>query len=239
MTYRTDKDLEFMKHCKSEDLEILVAILTKDNDGKKRLTEELTMNDRYIKHNPDHCQYWDVISGELQCFGANTFLTILRGGKGILYKNMLTEVCDKMKVNYNSDSSVEIIEMNLLMKILIDSMENMTPEQLQEIVKDLNLETTNLSKQAVIAALQASVRFGGFAAYQVAVIVANAVAKAIVGRGLSLAANAGLTRVMGVVAGPIGWIITGVWAALDIAGPAFRVTIPCIVQVAFLRTKMG
>lgn len=175
MTYRTDKDLEFMKHCKSEDLEILVAILTKDNDGKKRLTEELTMNDRYIKYNPDHCQYWDVISGELQCFGANTFLTILRGGKGILYQNMLTEVCDKMKVDYNSDSSVEIIEMNLLIKILIDSMENMTPEQLQEIVKNLNLETTNLSKQAVVAALQASVRFSGFAAYQVAVIVANAI----------------------------------------------------------------
>jgi len=238
MAYRKDNDLEFLQSCTSKDLEILVDILTKDKEGAERFTEELTMNEKFRKHSPDHRQYWDLISAEIQCFGANTFVTMLRGGEGVLYKEVLTDACDKMNVNYNSDAAVDVIEMNLLMKILTDSMENMSPEDLQAIVKDLDLKTTDFSKQAVIAALQAGVRFSGFAAYQIALIVANAVAKAVVGRGLAFAANTGLTRMIGVFAGPIGWALTALWTALDIAGPAYRITMPCVVQVAFLRAKL-
>lgn len=238
MAYRSDQDLEFLKDCTSEDLDILVTILTKDKDGSERLTEELTTSGKFKQYSPDHKQYWDLIAAEIQCFGGNSFATMLRGGEGVLYKEVLTDACDKLKVNYNAKASVETIEMNLLLKILTDSMENMSPEDLQEIVRDLDLKTTDFTKQAVIAALQAGVRFGGFAAYKVALIVANAVAKAVVGRGLSLALNAGLTRLMGVVSGPIGWVITAIWTALDIAGPAYRITLPCVVQVAFLRAKL-
>ena len=160
-------------------------------------------------------------------------------GEGVLYREFLTDACNKMKVNYNSSASVEVIEMNLLMKILTDSIEKMNTEDLRKIVEDLNLKTTDLSQQAVIAALQAGVRFSGFFAYQMALIVANQVAKALIGRGLSLAANAGLTRTISVFAGPIGWVLTGLWTLIDIAGPAYRVTIPCVIQVAFLRAKMN
>ncbi len=57
-------------------------------------------------------------------------------------------------------------------------------------------------------------------------IIANAILKAILGRGLTIAGNAALTRTMAVLTGPIGWVITGLWTAIDIAGPAYRVTIP-------------
>jgi uncharacterized protein YaaW (UPF0174 family) len=238
MAYRNDKDLQFMNNCTSEDLGILVAILTADKDGDVRLTEELTTNDRYKEFSPDHHKYWDLIAAELQCFGANSFMTMFRGGEGVLYKEVLTDACDKMKVNYNSNASVEAIEMNLLMKVLTDSMENMTPDQLRDISEELNLKTTDFSKQAVIAALQTGVRFSGFAAYQVALIIANSVAKAVVGRGLTFAANAGLTRSLSILAGPVGWALTALWTIFDISGPAFRVTLPCVIQVAFLRQKM-
>ena len=88
-----------------------------------------------------------------------------------------------------------------------------------------------------IMAIQAAIRLGGFAAYQLALIVANAVARQVLGHGLRLAANAGLARVMGVLAGPIGLAITILWTILDIAGPAYRVTIPCVLQVAYMRQK--
>ena len=236
--YRDDKDLEFLKNCTSSDLDVLVEILTKDKDGSVRFTENLTTNDRYKSHNPDHHCYWDLIADELQRFGANTFMTMFRGGEGVLYKEVLIDACDKMKVNYNKSASIEVIEMNLLMKILTDSMENMTADQLKEIAEDLDLNTTDFSSQAVIAAIQAGVRFSGFAAYQVALIVANAVAKAVIGRGLTFATNTVLTRTIGIFAGPIGWAITALWTVVDIAGPAFRITMPCVIQIAFLRAKI-
>ncbi|OOQ19452.1 ubiquinol-cytochrome C chaperone, partial [Helicobacter pylori] len=38
--------------------------------------------------------------------------------------------------------------------------------------------------------------------------------------------------------GPVGWIITGVWTAIDIAGPAYRVTVPACILVTTLRKKL-
>lgn len=235
--YRYDPDLEFLRNCSNDDLDVLVTYLTKDKDGSARLTEELTGNDTYKRYSPNHKMYWDLISAEVQCFGGNTFATLFRGGKGILYKEVLTDVCDKLKVNYNKSSSTETIEMNLLMKILTDSIENMSQEEIKNIIENLNLKTTNYSKEALIAALQAAIKMGGFLSYQIAVIVANAIAKLLLGRGLTFAGNVVLTRTISIFAGPIGWIITGIWTLIDIGGPAYRITIPSVIHIAYMRLK--
>ena len=94
-----------------------------------------------------------------------------------------------------------------------------------------------LSPSNVAIALQVAIRNSGFVAYQIAVIVANAVAKMLLGRGLALATNAMLTRAVSIFAGPIGWILTGLWTFADLAGPAYRVTIPSVIYVAYMRLK--
>jgi len=123
MAYREDSDLAFLGELESKDLDDLVYCLTHDKDGSVRLTEELTMSELYKRYYPDHHKYWELIAAELQCFGANSFATMLRGGKGVLYKEILTDVCDKLKVNYNKNADVEVIEQNMLMKILEDAIE--------------------------------------------------------------------------------------------------------------------
>ena len=196
------------------------------------------MNELYKQHHPDHEKYWELIAAEIQCFGANTFATILRGGKGVEYKEVLMDVCDKMKVNYNKDSSVEKIEGNLLMKILTDALEKMSPEELKELAEATGVKNTSgITAETMVGVFQAVFRAGGFKSYQLTLIVVNAVLKALIGRGLSLAGNAALTRTMAILTGPIGWVITGLWTAIDIAGAAYRVTIPAVIQVAALRQK--
>lgn len=146
MAYREDKDLKFLVNADDDDLKILVDYLIHDKDGDLRLTEELINNPNY-KENPDHpSAYWKDIAAELQCYGANTFATILRGGEGVLYREILCDVCDKMKVNYNSKSSVDLIEMNLLQKILIDSVEKMDNEQMKALVRSLDINLNHLTK---------------------------------------------------------------------------------------------
>ncbi|MFK0485426.1 hypothetical protein ACISOQ_07765 [Campylobacter jejuni] len=71
--------------------------------------------------------------------------------------------------------------------------------------------------------LQSLIKIGGFKSYQIAVIVANQVMKVLLGRGLSLAANATLTRALSLFSGPVGWTIMTTWTALDLASPAYRV----------------
>ena len=237
MAYRKDPDLEFLGNVPSADLDALVRILTEGEDGDERLTEELTAHGRYKESSPDHHAYWDLIAAEIQCFGANTLATLFRGGEGVLYREVLTDVCDKMKVNYNSGSSVETIELHLLMKVLTDSMKEMSAEELEAVCADLELSPMRYTPEAVTIALQTAIRLGGFAPYRIAPIVANAVVRAVIGRGLSLAANAALARLMAAFAGPIGWTLSAAWLLVDIAGPAYRVTVPSVIMVAYLRAK--
>ena len=239
MAYRYDPDLEFLSKCTDEDLNDLVYCLTYDKDGSKRLTEELTLSDAYKKHHPYHSLYWEEIAAEIQCFGGNTFANMFRGGKGVLYKEVLCDVCDKMKVNYNKNSPVERIENGLISKVLEDSLEKMSPDEIRRLATELGIKNTqNITKQVLLGSFQTIFRAGGFKSYQLTVIVVNAVLKALIGRGLSFAGNAAATRVFAVLSGPIGWVITGLWTAFDIAGAAYRVTIPAVIQVAALRQKI-
>ena len=124
------------------------------------------------------------------------------------------------------------------MKILEDSIDKLSPDELQILARDLGMKNfSGITPQALTGIFQTVFQLGGFKSYQYTLIIANYIMKAILGRGLSLAGNAVLTRTMSVLAGPIGWAITGLWTAFDIAGPAYRVTIPAVIQVAVLRQK--
>ena len=230
--------MEFLKKIKSDDIENIVDCLTHDKNGKVRFTENLTTSDAYKTYNTDHNQYWGLIAAEIQRYGANSFATMLRGGKGVEYKEVLMDVCDKMKVNYNSDSSVEKIENNLLMKILTDEIENMSPEELKELAQSTGVTNIiNITPEVMLAVFQAVFHAGGYKSYHLTLIIVNAFMNTLLGRSLSLSGNLALTRTLAVLTGPIGWSITGLWTTIDVAGPAYRVTIPAVIQVAVLRQK--
>jgi len=148
------------------------------------------------------------------------------------------DVCDKLKVHYNKSDTTIDIENNLIMKIIKDSLENISEEERIQLAKELGLKnSTNLTNEILLASFQAIFKLGGFQSYQLTVIVANAVLQALIGRGLSIAANATLTKTMAILTGPIGWTITALWTAITIAGPAYRVTIPAVIEIAALRKK--
>ena len=232
-----DDDLKFLAKCHNDDLKVLTDYLTTDKDGKERITEGLTSTEAYKICYPDKLNdIWDDVAHELQLFGGNTLLNIFRG-HGVPYREILIDVCKKMKVNFNKDAKIELIEDSLLRKCLEDSIENMSAEDLQQLVLSMNIKTANYSKEAMVAALQVAIRMGGFTSYKIAVVVANAVCKALLGRGLTVVANAALTRYMAIFAGPIGWLLLSIWTAIDIAGPAYRVTIPCCIQIAYMRRR--
>lgn len=178
-----------------------------------------------------------MIAAEIQCFGANTFVTVLRGGKGIFYREVLMDICDKLKVNYSKDAKTAFIEDNLLLKILRDALEKMSTEDLKALAKELNINDLNCSTEILLGAFQTIFSAGGFKSYQLTLIIANAISRALFGKGLTFAANASLAKTMSILTGPVGWAITGAWTLIDIAGPAFRVTLPAVIQIAVLRKK--
>ena len=231
----SDPDLKFLGDCSKEDLDPLVEYVLKAK------TEGLSKREVYKNHPGNHRRYVAHLIEEIRLFGGNTIANTVRG-EGVAYKEIATDVASKLKAKHSETASVEEIEWAILGKFLEQSLEKMTDEErakIQEELESLGLKGMNLGAGGAAAAIaaQIAVRGTGFAAYQLSVIVANGVAKAVLHRGLKLAANAGLTRLVSVLAGPVGWAVTALWTAVDIAGPAYRVTIPCVVHVSMLRLK--
>ena len=234
MSYTYDADLEFLGECTDEELRNLAEVLIYDKDGETRFTESITNSDDYKRYGTKYSKYWKVIAGELQEFGGNSFANLFRGN-GVKYDEVLSDVLDKIKVSYNKSSHIINKEDALIEKIFSDMLEDMPEEKKMELVKDMDLKVTGFGNQAIMAAVQAGIRAGGFLSYQITVIVANYIARLLLGRGLTLATNTALTKGLSLFIGPIGWVVTGVWTAFDITGPAMRVTLPACVIVAFLR----
>lgn len=240
--YRPDDDLDFLQHCHQDDLDILIDILIKKGEQKEgaRVSQELSFCERYKTHYPNHSMYWDLIAAELQLYGGNTIANTFRG-TGVLYKEILLDVCKNLKVNFNKDRSTRIIEKHLLDKLIADTVENMNAEQLKEFAKEFNLsvsDVTNITKDAVLLALQTAIKLNGFLFYRLITQMANEVVKFLLKRGLSFGANQALTKGLSVFAGPIGLAITGIWTLYDISSPAYRVTRPAVIFVAYMRWKM-
>ena len=216
--------LEILNEMTNEELEVIVRLII-DEGGP---TEELTDYDSYQKYRPNHHKYVNLIESEIIKFGSNTFFF------NNSYKEIVCDVCDKLDVPYNEGRPLEHIEHNLLEKVLEKTWEEMSSSERQEVLKTVNKGSRTIA-QATPAALVGLFRAGGFASYQLAVIIANGVAKAVVGRGLSLAANAALTRALSIFAGPIGIALTTLWTVFSFAGPAYRVVIPVTVYIASIR----
>ncbi len=180
MAYRYDSDLEFLKRLSSSDLKDLFDALVYDEDGTLIMNEELTSSTEYKKYGNNYAKYPTRIAEELQCYGDNTFINFFRN-EGVLYKEILCDVCDHLKVSYNEKSSTSLIEQNMLSKLLKDSLERMSKEDLEKLRHELGM--TNIdkmigeNKQILIASVLTLFKAGGSHSYALAIAVADVMVK--------------------------------------------------------------
>lgn len=217
----------------NDDLETLVEYL------QTKISETLTSSDAYKEHYPEHVMYADLIAKEIREMGGNSFANLFRGFQGPSYYEIVCDVADKLKVPYNKNKEVANIEDSILEKILTTALDSMSDDEKRKLLAEMGAKGTAGIGGLSTATFLTIFRAGGFYSYQLTLIIANQIARLILGRGLMLATNATLVRTVSVITGPIGWAITGLWTAVDLAGPAYKVTIPCVIHIAMLRKKLN
>lgn len=239
-----------------EDLDVLVDYITDKGEGRITLEDAIckrlvACKDTRSYSEPDR----SLISYEIQRFGGNTVTNLYREarnsisggslldkvlpdiGDTVSYQEIVRDVASHLNVSTNKASAVPTMEDGILRKILSDSFEKMSTEERKALLTELNVTDLSMLKPATTAVALGIAKLGGFATYKIALVVANAVAKSILGKGLTLAGNRLLVRSMSVLLGPVGWILSGLWTLADMASPAYRVTVPCVIQVAYMRQK--
>lgn len=213
---------EILLHSSDEDLQVLVEY----QKNEKRFR---SITDKYAKVS--------ALIDEIRNNGGNTFKNLIRN-HGVEYDVIVRDVANQLKVKHEKDAQTDDIELEIIKKFISEEFEKMSLEQKQEILENLGAENIDavIAAPAMLAGLLAA-RLGGFAVYKLTAIVANAIARAILGRGMGFAAGAALMHGIRVALGPVGWALNAAWFAVDLAGPAFSKTIPSVVQVALMRQK--
>jgi uncharacterized protein YaaW (UPF0174 family) len=229
-----DELVAVLRQASNEMLEPLVEYICKKGRPTSRLEQTL----KYRKYTPNHRMYADEIAAEIQRYGANDIASFIRGGKGVRYSEIVKDVAKRCGVK-SWPRKTEKLEKEIVQKILCDAYEKMPPEQQVDILRSLRIRNaTGASGPLSLVAFHAAVNAAGFSAYQFTVIVANGMAQAILGHGLGFATNWILVKSVFLLSGPPGLALAGVLTANMVAGPAYRVTIPCVVQVTLIREQL-
>lgn len=222
-----------------EDLAVLIDHITDRGEGRISLSSETckTLIQAKSAGRLDEMTR-ALIAEELQRFGGNSLLNLMRAGAGAPYKEILCDVAKHVKADFKPRNDAEQIEIAILEALLAQSFAKMSDLEKANLFAEFgSTYKPSGAGPALMAALQAAVKASGFGAYKLSAVVANSVARAILGRGLTFGATAGLMRSVSVFAGPIGWAITAIWTVFDLGSPAYRVTVPCVIQIAYMRQK--
>lgn len=236
---RTDYDLQFLQNCENEDLRALCDILMYDNDGELRISESLSNSDCYLACYPDNMRdMWKDLASELRCYGGNSLLNYLRHGQGPSYESIVYDVCKRMEVeDIDKHDTAEEMEQKLLIALSVKAIGEMTEEQARAIMEESGVVGYDYTKAGLLAALLTLRLVNKRVFIYVLESIVNMLSKILLGRGITMMGLGALSRVFGIVFGPVSWIILSGWTAWDIMGPAYRVTIPAVLQVAYMRIK--
>jgi uncharacterized protein YaaW (UPF0174 family) len=196
----------------------------------------------------DELDFQDVsseIAEEICLVGGNSIANFARGGLGVPYCEIVKDVAEHLKVQSvnqaNSLTATEENEQAIIENLFSDILAKLTDEERQELYHELEIDEEGKAKfgGAALGLAQLAFKLGGFASYKIFLLVANSLAKSLLGRGLAFATNTALTRSLAVFVSPVGWIASGLWVGLDLASPAYRKTVPCVVQIALLREMIN
>lgn len=239
MSYLEDQDLEFLQSLTNGELEEFFNVLVYDKDGDKRLTETLSTSTEFTQHGQNYSQYWQRIAEELQCLGANSFATLFRNGTGVPYKQILCNVCDKFKADYNQKASTENIEHKLLQRVLEKTFDSMTQSERDAVAESFGIEHTSRITSAILTDIFVKIlKIGDIYSYKFIILIVNAVLKTFIGRSMmNVEHNAFVNRTMTLLNSGIRWTMSRLCTMAEVIGPAYRVTIPAVFMVIGLRQR--
>lgn len=170
---------------------------------------------------------------EIRKFGGNSIANVFRD-EGPDYQEVVEDVADKIKASYSEGAPVEDVESAVINKVLGEAWAKMGDAERADLIAGCKLSGKAWMGGGSAAALQAAFMAGGVQSYLILASVVNAFVVQTIGVGLVAFAA---TRAAAALLGPIGLAITGLTLPILVAGPSYKVTIPSVVFIAYLRRK--
>lgn len=207
----------------------------------RTFTNCLDCAEAYLEAPESPSTYIEEIIAEIRRFGGNTLANIARGD-GVPYAQIARAAADKAGAKYAADASVEEVEWAVIANALdgaVAKMDAAARVALEVEFESAGFDGLDLSDPAPLSAQLAAtgIRAKGFGAYRATIIVAAAYARTLLGEGATVPTHSALARAIGAIAAPVRGVASPLYALIHLGGPAYRVTIPAVAQIGFLRLQ--
>lgn len=227
-----------------DDLCVLADYITDNGEGRLALDSDINKKlSGCSKHKVFTQADRNLISQEILLFGGNTVANIYRSlfssSATISYGELVQDVAKKVGVQFSEGTSLQDIEQAILLGIFKQAFEKMSEDERKRVLADLGIASIGALRSIGIGAATGSAVSAALTLAQlnVATVVATAVSTQMIGRAVVSGATFAGTRSAAALAGPIGIAVGALWTLADLSSPAYRVTLPCVVQVAYMRQK--
>ncbi|WP_272521513.1 hypothetical protein [Providencia sp. PROV202] len=221
--------VKLLLNADKDDIDLLIDYITNTgkfgfsmSDNVKRVLLDTKLHDE-----PDE-ETLRLLVRELQYFGGNTFVNLVRRN-GVSYNEIVNDVASHVELKLPTSSSVEEKEALIINAEFTTLWQKIAVDERATILHGMGVTLpNNIENLSGI----------NIPYWQKAMFVANSFAQAIASKELPLTvefrAKHGIAAALGALVVPMGIPIAGLISA---SNPAFRVTVPCVVQIAWIRLK--
>lgn len=242
-----------------EDLDVLVDYITDEGQGRLTLDSSVCSALIQAKNTAKYSsQIRKDIEREVLMFGGNSLANLYRGlinetsmgrvvgsvlpdvDKTIAYDTLVKDVANRVGAKHRANEDIIGIENTILLTLFKHAFERLSQPERDKVLKDLGVTSISMLSGGILIGATATY-IASAAAIQlslpVATVVASAMARQMVGRVALGGVGVVSTPTLATLLGPIGMVVSALWTIASLSSPAFRVAVPCVVQIAYMRQK--
>jgi uncharacterized protein YaaW (UPF0174 family) len=170
--------------------------------------------------------------------GSHLVGTLARRGRGVAYHEVAGDVAAKLKLPKLAEGlPVYEQERQVLTAAFDRILAEASPEQREAILAELAKQRGSALGLGAGTAVMVAANLSGFALYTAASTTLAAITGAV-GVTLPFATYMGLSSAIATLTGPLGWTALALWAFAALGGANYKKTIPAVILVGTVRTRL-
>lgn len=234
-----NRSLTFLRRASNDDLLVLCDIVTKEKDGTFRTTETLSSTRSYHRNYPDNIKkILPALIHEFRLFGGNSLLNFFRD-EGPEYSEILRDVVCRCNVLVNNAiPSDEFVEQSFLNQLLKKTLDDCSNRELKQIMRELNLTICQFKREQAILILKSEWERRSDQGFLLMASVVSNILSQLTNQVTKPMTGLTQLQLASIILGPATWLISLLACVLGTAGPAYSVTIPAVILIAYIRQKV-
>lgn len=225
--------LTLLQRTDSADVSALVDFLTDSGNGRLAMAtgvkEMLVTAKKKNRYSRDTLL---LLTRELQLFGGNSIVNLIRRN-GVSYAEIAKDVAKYVGANVTGTEGIEALELKVLGRLVEKLWAKMTEQERADFARKVHAD--NGMMDVGLAAVLAAISKGGAGAVKAAATGVAGIASLLAEGAFSAVAVGG--RAATAVLGVVGLAVAGAATIQMAAKEAYRITLPCVAQIAYIRQK--